>query len=324
MFTISNAYDKLAPVTIANLRLIRDTAHHRSVSKAAKLSGISQSAASQQIQDVEREAGVALFDRATRPLTLTAAGKLYVEYCRDVLRRQEELQASVEVLRRRLNGSARVAAIYSVGLSEMASIEARFARLFPEAHLQVSYLRPERVWEAVVEDEADLGLMSYAESSREVLALPWREEEMVVAVAPSHALAGRGFIHAAALSGENFIGFDDDLPIQAHIERYLRDHGAQVRWALHFDNLQMIKEAVVHAAGISIMPERVMRDELAQGRILALRLDPPELYRPVRIIHRRRKVFNEVTAGLLALLSEKEAPDVSTVNSGSLALSIKN
>lgn len=321
LFTISTAYDRLAPVTIANLRLIRDVAHCRSVSKAAKLSGISQSAASQQIQDVEREAGVALFDRTTRPITLTPAGKLYVEYCRDILRRQEELHASLEVLRREQKGVARVAAIYSVGLSEMASIEARFARMFPDARLQVSYLRPERVWEAVVEDEADLGLVSYAESSREVLALPWRDEEMVVAVSPAHRFAGRGSIRATELSGESFIGFDDDLPIQSHIERYLHEHDAEVRWALRFDNIQMIKEAVAHAAGISIMPQRVMRDDLAQGRLVALRLDPPELYRPVRIIHRRRKVFNEVTAGLLALLSEKDPADIEQ-NSELLALSI--
>ncbi|MGH9640027.1 MAG: LysR family transcriptional regulator, partial [Bryobacteraceae bacterium] len=300
------AYARLAVVTIANLRLIRDVAHCRSVSKAAKLSGISQSAASQQIQEVERESGVELFDRTKRPIAPTTAGKLYVEFCRDILRRQEEMQASLEVLARQQNGTARVAAIYSVGLSEMASIEARFAERFPDARLQVSYLRPERVWQAVVEDEADLGLMSYAESSREVVALPWRDEEMVVAVAPGHQLAGHSSIHAGALSGEGLIGFDDDLPIQSHIERYLREHDAEVRWALRFDNIQMIKEAVVHAAGASIMPQRVMRDELAEGRIIALKLDPPDLYRPVRIVHRRRKVFNEVTAGLLELLSEKE------------------
>jgi DNA-binding transcriptional LysR family regulator len=297
-------------VTVGNLRLIRDAAHHRSVSKAAKLNGISQSAASQQIQEVERELGVELFDRTTRPLALTPAGKLYVEYCRDVLRRQDELQAELELLRRQRNGTARVAAIYSVGLSEMAEIEARFEARFPDARLQVSYLRPERVWEAVVEDEADLGLMSYAESSREVIALPWREEEMVVAMAPGHVLARRDSIRPAELAGEDFIGFDDDLPIQAHIERYLREHEARVNWALRFDNLQMIKEAVMHAAGISIMPKRVMREELAQGRIIALPLDPAELYRPVRIIHRRRKVFNEVTAGLLAMLKgDLEAPE---------------
>ena len=49
-----------------------------------------------------------------------------------------------------MNGTARVAAIYSVGLSEMSEIEARFSARFPEPTSQVHYLRPERVWEAVV------------------------------------------------------------------------------------------------------------------------------------------------------------------------------
>jgi len=294
-------------VTLDNLHLIRDVAHSHSVSKAARLNQVSQSAASQAIHEIERELGSKLFDRATRPLTLTAAGKVYLDYCRDVLRRHDELQASLDLLKKQANGTVRVAAIYSVGLSEMAEIKERFADAFPDGHLQVSYLRPERVWEAIAENEADLGLMSYAESSREIIALPWRLEEMVVAVAPNHRLARRKSIPPTALDGEHFIGFDDDLPIQSQIERYLRDHKVSVRMGLHFDNLEMIKEAVAHGAGLSIMPRRVMREDLDQGRMAALGLQPAELFRPVRIIHRRRKVFNEVTAGLLALLRKENS-----------------
>jgi DNA-binding transcriptional LysR family regulator len=293
-------------VTLANLRLIRDVAHTRSISKAARLNEISQSAASQAIQELEREVGTPLFDRSTRPLTITAAGKLYVEYCRDVLRRHDELEASLQLLKNKANGVARLAAIYSVGLSEMSEIEERFAARFPDGELQVSYLRPERVWEAVEEDQADLGLMSYAESSRDVVALPWRDEEMVVAVSPRHALAKHEVIAATALEGESFIGFDDDLPIQGQIDRYLREQKVSIDVTLRFDNIQMIKEAVAHDAGISIMPRRVMREDLKQGRMVALRLQPAELFRPVRIVHRRRKIFNEVTRGLLALLREEE------------------
>lgn len=292
-------------MTLSNLRLIRDVAHNRSVSKAARLNEMSQSAASQAVQEIERELGVELFDRGTRPLTITSAGKLYLEYCRDVLRRDDELRAELDVLKRKANGVARLAAIYSVGLSEMSEIEARFAARYPDGELQVSYLRPERVWQAIAEDQADLGLMSYAESSREIVALPWRDEQMVVAVAPTHPLALRDSVRASALEGETFVGFDDDLPIQSHIERYFREHRISVDMALHFDNLQMIKEAVAHGAGISIMPERVMREEMKHGRMVALPLEPAELFRPVRIVHRRRKVFNEVTAGLLGLLREE-------------------
>ena len=293
-------------VNLESLRLIRDVAQHKSVSKAAKLNDISQSAASQQLRDIERELKTPLFNRSTRPLTVTAAGKLYVEFCRDVLRRRDELQTSLDNLKNELNGKVRVAAIYSVGLSEMAQIEDRFSKRFPEAELQVSYLRPERVYEAVERDEADLGLMSYAESSRDVVALPWREEEMVIALAPSHRLANARSIAATALQGEQFVGFDEDLPIQDHIARYFREQRVEVETALRFDNLQMIKEAVAHGAGISIMPRRVMTADIEQGRLIAVRLQGPELYRPVRIIHRRRKIFNDVARGLLALLQESE------------------
>ncbi len=293
-------------MNIESLRLIRDVAQQKSVSKAAKLNEISQSAASQQIHEIERELKVSLFDRSTRPLTVTHAGKVYVEFCRDVLRRRDELEASLNDLKRELNGTVRVAAIYSVGLSEMAQIEDRFAKRFPEAELQVLYLRPERVYQAVEREEADLGLMSYAESSREVVALPWREEEMVVAMAPSHRLARGRSILASALEGEPFVGFDEDLPIEGHVSRYLREQKVQVQTALRFDNLQMIKEAVAHGAGVSIMPLRVLTEDVTKGRLVALRLRGAELHRPVRIIHRRRKVFNEVARGLLELLQEAE------------------
>jgi DNA-binding transcriptional LysR family regulator len=293
--------------------LIRDVAHARSISKAAQLSGISQSAASQQIHELEKEIGTLLFDRRTRPLTVTAAGKLYAEYCRDVLRRRDELAVSLARLKGEVNGTVRLASIYSIGLSDMERIEQRFTARFPGAELSVSYLRPERVYEAVERDEADIGLMSYAESSRTLVALPWREEEMVVACAPDHRFAVQDSVSASDLEGEAFVGFDDDLPIQSHISRFLRERKVAVNPVLHFDNLQMIKEAVAHGSGIAIIPRRVMRDELNSGRMLAVPLAPAELYRPVHIVHRRRRTFNDLTRGLLELLREenREPEDMS-------------
>jgi LysR family transcriptional regulator, transcriptional activator of the cysJI operon len=289
-----------------NLQLFRDIAHSRSVSKGAKLNGISQSAASQQMQELERQLGVNLLDRTTRPLTVTSAGKLYLEYCRDALRRWDEFQAELHLLKHDTHGKVHIAAIYSVGLSEMSDIEARFSSRFPSGELCVSYLRPEKVFEAVQQDRVDLGLMSYAESTRDVIAVPWREEEMVVAVSPDHPLAGHRGVGAADLSGQAFIGFDEDLPIQQDIDRYLREHRVEVEFVFRFDNVQMIKEAVAHGVGISIMPERVMRADLEQGRLVALKLESGDLFRPVCIVHRRRKVFNELALGLLELLMSEQ------------------
>ncbi len=296
-------------MTLQTLRLVRDIAHYHSISKAARSNSLSQSAASQALSELERELEIELFDRRRRPLDITAAGKVYLDYCREVLRKEDEVKASLAQLRKHAEGTVRVAAIYSVGLSEMSQIEARFEERFPDAELQVQYLRPERVWEAILQDQADLGLMSYAESSREVVAIPWRDEEMVVAVAPDHRLANENSIPIEAVEGEGFVGFDEDLPIQDRIDRYLREHKVSVNVTLRFDNIEMIKQAVAHGAGMSIMPERVMREDMLQGRLVSLRLEPAELFRPVCIVHRRRKVFNEVATGLLELLREEEKRD---------------
>ena len=294
-------------MALENLRLFRDIAHTRSVSKGAQANGISQSAASQQMQELERQLGAVLLDRSTRPLIVTAAGKLYLEYCRDSIRRRDEFDVELHRLKHDMQGKVQIAAIYSVGLSEMSAIESKFSERFPNGELVVSYLRPEKVFEAVEEDRADVGLLSYAESTRDVVALPWRKEEMVVAVSIHHPLAAKTEIQIEELAGEAFIGFDEDLPIHESITGYFREHRVSVDMVFRFDNLQMIKEAVGHGVGISIMPERVMQTEVAQGRLVALKLKPADLFRPVCIVHRRRKVFSELALGLLEILRAETA-----------------
>jgi LysR family transcriptional regulator, transcriptional activator of the cysJI operon len=297
-----------------SLKLFRDIAQTRSFSKGAALNSVSQSAASQQVQELEQELGVELLDRSTRPLVVTAAGNLYSEFCRDVLRRREEFNVAIDRMKQEVEGTVRVASIYSIGLSEMVQLEQEFGRRLPDARLEVEYLRPEKVYSSVLSDAADLGLVSYPESSREITVLPWRREEMVVAASPYHPLAqALGSVDLSDLDGVDFIGFDEDLPIARDIERFLNTQGIKVNITLHFDNIQMIKEAVAHRVGVSIMPARIMKDEIAQGRLVAIPIAAPELYRPLGIIHRKKKRFYPVAQAFLELLCEKPSPEFEAV-----------
>lgn len=290
-----------------HLKLFRDIAQARSVSKGASMNGVSQSAASQHIQELERGLGTALLDRTRRPLEVTDAGKEYLEMCRDVLRRHDEFRAAIDGLKNRVEGTVRVASIYSVGLSEMSHLEQEFSRRYPDATLEVEYLRPEKVYEAVVADRADLGLLSYPEPSKEVTVLPWRMEEMVVAVSPYHRLAQMSEVSPQDLNGLDFVGFDADLPIRREVDRFLREQHVHVNMTLHFDNLQMIKEAVAHGSGISIMPARVMAAEVAQGRLVPISIVAPDLFRPLGIVHRKKKRFHRAAQAFLELLREQPA-----------------
>jgi DNA-binding transcriptional LysR family regulator len=294
-------------MTLEHLKLFRDIAHARNISHGAEVCGVSQSAASQHLQETERLFGVQLLDRSTRPIELTEAGRLYFEFCRAVLRLREEFEESLEKLKGRVQGTVRVAAIYSVGMSDMSRLERELSRRMPAAVLQVEYLRPEKVYEAVVSDQADLGLVSYPESNREIAAIPWREEKMMVAAAPTHPLASRKTLDLADLAQQSFVAFDDELRVGREVKRYIRDSGAHLNVVMHFDNIQTMKEAVVLGSSISIMPVRVLRNDIEQGRLVAIPIRGCTLVRPLGIIHRRRKTFNQATRTFLELLRQEAA-----------------
>jgi DNA-binding transcriptional LysR family regulator len=78
--------------------------------------------------------------------------------------------------------------------------------------------------------------------------------------------------------------------------------GVTVHMVMHFDNIQMIKEAVAIGSGVSILPARSMQAEIDRGRLVAAGLEAPGLVRPVGIVHRRRKKFNRAAQAFLELL----------------------
>src|SRR5262249_47540137 len=156
----------------------------------------------------------------------------------------------------------------SIGLHEMARRTAEFQQLVPSARVHLEYLRPDKVYGAVLAEQTDLGMLSYPKQSREIKVVPWREEKMVLVVYPSHRLAGRECVEPAEFEGERFVSFDEDLAIHKALDRFLHDCGVAVNPVLQFDNIQMIKEAVAIGSGISILPEQTLAEEVTQKRLV--------------------------------------------------------
>jgi len=296
----------LPEVIFADCKLFRDVAHARSLSRAAAMNGISQSAATQHIQELEKRLGAQLLDRSTRPLGLTPGGKLYAELCRDVLRREEDFAAALDEIKAEAEGTVRVASIYSIGLSEMSRLRDEFARACPGAQLHIEYLRPDKVYEAVLEGHADLGFISYPEHRRNLTVIPWREERMTVAVYPSHPFAAFEILLPRDLDGQDFIAFDEEVIIRRELDKFFRDHDVRISVVMQFDNIQSIKEAVVLGSGISILPERTMQTEVEHNRLVSIPLLAPELVRPTGIIHRKKKKLTRAGREFLGLVMATE------------------
>jgi DNA-binding transcriptional LysR family regulator len=286
------------------LQVFCDVARCRSFSQAALANGVTQSAVSQVVMQLERRLGVQLVDRSVRPLQLTAAGQVYYDGCKALVEQYHDLEAAVRDVPNQLAGTVQVAAIYSVGLGDMGQHVERFHAAHPGARVHVEYLHPDRVYERVLAGTADLGLVSFPRPGRKLTAVPWREEEMVLACAPQHPFAARPSIEPGQLDGVRYVGFDRDLTIRRELDRFLREHGIGVDVALEFDNIENIKKAVEVAAGVSLLPEPTVRREVASGALVAVPLAGCRFVRPLGILYHRQRPLSATAWQFLELLRQ--------------------
>src|SRR5688572_12686124 len=282
---------------IEALKIYCDVARFRSFSRGAEVNDVLQSSASQAVQNIEENLGVSLIDRSCRPWELTEEGKLFYDGCREVLEKYEDTVARVKGARASGNAMIRVAAIYSVNMRDMTQRVQEFSRRNPEAKVEVDYAHPDRVLERVLNDEADLGIISYPDERKGLTIIPWHEQEMVIACTPQHRLAKFKAVDTEELRQETFVGFDTDLVIAKKIDRFLKDNRVDPNVAVRFDNIEAAKRAVEAGAGVAILPRPTLEHELHLGTLAAVSLAGCKFTRPLGIIHRKgRKLYPNTEA----------------------------
>ena len=291
------------------LSIFCDVVRHQSFSRGAIASSVSQSAASQAVRQIEKQMGAQLIDRSKRPWRLTDEGKIFFKGCQEIVERYRELQDAIRQRQQPSGYTVRLASIYSIRLNDLSGYVERFQASVPGTDVDVAYMHPDQVYDQVLNDQCDLGLISFANPGRELTAIRWEDQAMVVACLPKHRFAS----HTAAadlkpsdLAGEAFVSFDRGLPVRKEIDRFLRRHNADVRVVAEFDSIENIKQAIEDGAGIAILPEPTLRREVEGMTLVTIPLRPgPDslpLVRPVSILHRRGRRLNPAVTAFISLL----------------------
>jgi DNA-binding transcriptional LysR family regulator len=305
---------------LRTVELFCDVVALRSFSKAASERAVTQSSVSQSIATLEKRLGVQLIDRTKRPLELTPAGVVYHEGCRTLLDEYRKLEDRVRKMVDKVVGKVRIAAIYSVGLSEMDRYVARFRELYPDVELRIDYVHPDEVYRRVADDEADLGLVSFPKEGGEFTAQEWQQQPMVLVVPPDHKLVEDGReqsgLSVQAIEGEDFVCFTEELKIRRQIDRWLKSEKVSVNAVHSFDNIENIKRAVEIGSGVSILPEPTVQREVEAGTLVALPLKDVSWHRPMGVIHRRHKTLSTAASKFKELLKAPVAslPPVERAN----------
>lgn len=296
-------------MSFRTVELFCDVAGCHSFSKAAEANGVSQSSVSQAVAHLEKQLGVELIDRRKRPLELTLAGLTYFKGCRDLLERFHNLEDEVQRISQRVTGRLRVAAIYSVGLSQMDSYVHKFQTLFPEVDLRVDYLHPEEVYARVRDETAELGLVSFPKDRGEFAAIPWQKQPFALVVPPGHRLAGQtaeSYPSASVneLQHEDFVNFTSELRVRKVLDKWFRNVKVTPRTVHEFDNVEQIRRAVEDGVGVALLPAPTVARSVETGTLVNIELRDVDWFRPLGVIHKRQRMLSNAADRFVELLHD--------------------
>jgi DNA-binding transcriptional LysR family regulator len=282
-----------APVAmqIENFKIFADLVETKSFSKAAKLNGITQSAVSQQARSMERQFKALLIDRSQKQFQLTREGQRVYDSAKDILHHYEKLQCELLEMKKVISGTIRIATIYSIGLHELPPYIKRFLQTFPAVNCRVEYRRSNLVYEDILHNSVDFGLVAFPQKIRQIESIPFRNDRLVLITHPQHPLATEADVDVRKLAGHKFIGFDPDIPTRKAVDTILRDHKLEIETVMEFDNIETVKRAVEIDAGVAIVPQATVIQEVKQGTLKAFEFRGKEFTRPLAILHRKGRVL---------------------------------
>ena len=287
---------------IESLKVFCDLAETESFTKAAQINEVTQSAVSQQISSLERQFKSLLIERSKKKFRLTREGQVLYDYSKQIIQTYDALFSKLQEIKDIVSGTIRVATIYSIGLHDLPPYLKKFLKAYSTVNVHVEYRRSNQVYEDVLGNVVDLGLVAYPTKDPKLEVVPLRKDMLVLICHPQHPLAKNKGIKLKEIAGKKFIGFEPDIPTRRAIDRILKEQGVQVQHVMEFDNIETVKRAVEIDAGIAIVPRGTITQEIAKQTLAEVRIEDAEFYRPLAAIHKKNKVLSPAMKQFLAVL----------------------
>ena len=258
---------------VRRLRVLREVASHGSFSAAAEALSYTQSAVSQQIAALEREAGSRLVERSARGVKLTDAGRALVGHADAILARLADAEEELHAINGLRGGRLRLAAFPSACATLMPLAVARFRERHPGVDLSLCPAEPDEGLSLLRSGESDIALSIEAtfasprtSDQDDVDALTLLDDPMYIMLPRDHPMAGRARLKLTDLADESWmIGTAGTCPDTSIFLRACRVAGFEPDIAFNLDDYNAIQGFVAAGMGVSFIPDLALinvRDDI--------------------------------------------------------------
>lgn len=291
-------------MTLRQLEVFLAIVRARSYRQAAEALHASQPALSQHIRELEGELGVRLFDRLTRGVILTEAGRLLEERAKRVFATLTDVRDVLGELQGLKRGSLLVGASTTPGIYVLPAIIGAFRRRHPGIDLQLRIANSRAIEDAIRAHDVDLGVVGgHGLAPGEECLAAGLADELVLIVSPRHRWAGRREVVSAQLAGEPLLVREEGSATRRVTERALDQAGIRRRVSMELGHTEAIKQAVMAGLGVAFVSVHAVRGEVADRRLAAVRLRRLRIRRHFHVIHSEARTMSAGARALVTLLS---------------------
>src|SRR4051812_1195285 len=285
---------------IHQLRYFVAVAEESSFSRAAAREHVAQPSLSQQIQKLEAEMDQRLFDRLSRTVVVTEAGKCLLEYARKILIEIAEARRCLDDLKRDVAGRLSIGAILTMAPYVLPKLIGKFQAHYPKVEIEILEDTTESLALRLEDGTLDIALMSTCQQSPALEPHRLGEEALLVLLPKQHRLAKKKNIGWSDLKSEKFLLLHEVHCLSAQVCKLLAAHDLRPELALKGAQLTTIAEMVATGMGVSVAPQMVVEQDLPGG-CMALPFTSPV---PMREINLLRNPLRHQTKAAAAFQQE--------------------
>jgi DNA-binding transcriptional LysR family regulator len=291
-------------VNVHLLRLFSAVVEHDGVVNASRALHLSQPAVSRAVRELEKQLGVSLLDRSSRRVRLTPDGAEVYAKARAVFAAERGLEQVVEELKGVARGVLRIAGSTTIATYVLPRIISEFAREHPAIEVRLSAVHTRIIVEMLRRYEVDVALAEAPVNEPEIEVVPWRTDHMVMIAGPTHRLASAPVVTPADLADELFVLREPESGTRQIVTRALEAADIHVRRSMSIDGTEVIKQIVAGGLGLAVVSRFAVEEQLAHGRLVALRIPSLQVHRPFNRLALRGQPTSTAAQAFLALLRE--------------------
>ena len=259
------------------LRYFNAVAKLGSIRKAADRLHVAPSAVSRQIAQLEHELDAILFERSKSGVRLTAAGEVLARQSHRIFRDIDRARAGIDDLRGLRRGEVSLWVIEGFVTGLLPNILADFLRRYPAVEFKVQTASTDRITEALLEDEADIGITFNASPRAEIETIAEFPEPVSCLVARDHKYAGRKSLSLDEICKEPLALPDHSFGIRQSFERTVAKHKLNPRVLVTTNSLELTNTMAVTGQFIAFKPALAVITQLGSGQLRAIPVADAEL-----------------------------------------------